>query len=393
VENEEAPGITQSVFNITGLYQRIVAAPRNPIPRYTVILEINPVKDRTVVSLNDICDQREMMTRLLKSLAKALPKVIVLDKYYAPHTPRPCPMDPNLVQAIQDLRRNNIPVIVGRRSSDESVGEGSDARYFLTPSIIFEDPDPCLETSNTRKLPCREGVINIDPDTRKLPLEWMLYEGKEEAKKGQGRDWHDTLALSAARAYDDMLLTRHPRLAEFVNVAEHPYISFLRQDDFEAILVNQILTANTSVGANDGSYTGEKLSAELRKMSGKIVVIGEINKDLDDHPSVLGRMSGVYLQANYIEALLDDRYYKPVPILDYVLGFMILAVLELILIVFRNQLWKMALLIVALFGLALVIVYLFIKLPGWYVNPVPVGATAVVIKVLHSLFGPAERQV
>jgi hypothetical protein len=37
------------------------------------------------------------------------------------------------------------------------------------------------------------------------------------------------------------------------------------------------------------------------------------------------------------------------------------------------------------------LLYLTVKICDWYVNPLPVGAMAILIKFLHSSFGRAER--
>jgi CHASE2 domain-containing sensor protein len=126
-------------------------------------------------------------------------------------------------------------------------------------------------------------------------------------------------------------------------------------------------------------------------MSGKIVLIGEINADIDSHPSVVGMMSGLDLQANYIEALLDDRYFWQPPYLDYAMGFAIMATFELILIVFSRSWLKLILLTVALFVAAAASLVLMVNLPHWYVNPSLVSALALFIRLLHVLFVPAER--
>lgn len=391
VENEELPGITQSVFNATGLYQRIVAAPRNPVARYTTVVEIDPKKEPNVFGLHDICAQREMITRLLYTMARALPREIVLDKYYGPHQPKPCDKDQELIQAIRDLRANHIPVIVGRRVADEPIVQGGERRYYLLPAMQFDDPAPCLHRSKESKRPCLEGVVNISKDTRRLPLEWMLFPSREHAEKGEQRDWHDTIALSAARAYDDKLLERYPRLERFLEIGLHPYVCFLKPGDFDPILAGQLLKSDPQPGEKGNTSLPPLISREMQRLSGKIIIVGEINSDLDSHASVVGRVPGLYLQANYVEALLDDRYYRPVPVLDYLLAFLILLVLELILIVFKGRYWTMSLLIVALFVVSGAIVYLLIKLHNWYVNPVSLGATAIVIKLLHPLFSKAEE--
>ena len=391
VEYEELPGITQSVFNATGLYQRILAAPRSPVARYTTVVEIDPQKDPAVFGLQDICAQREMITRLLYIMAKALPNEIVIDKYYGIHKPGPCAKDQELIEAIKNLRNYNIPVIVGRRIADEPIVQGSETRYFLLPAMEFDDPMSCLQQSTDPKHPCLEGVVNLSKDTRKLPLEWMLFPSRAYAEKGEGRAWHDTIALTAARAYDDKLLENYPRLAHFLDVGLHPYVCFIKPSKFNPILAGQLLKSDPQVDTDATTSTLPRLSSEMKRLSGKIVLIGEINPDMDSHASVVGKVPGLYLQANYVEALLDDRYYRPVPWLDYVLTFLILVVLELILIVFKGRYWVMSLLILALFVVSGAIVYLLIKLPNWYVNPVSLGATAIAIKLLNPLFGPAEK--
>ena len=394
-EKRESPGITQSIFDLTGLYQKVVASPRYPIARYTVVVEINPDKDPSVAGMKDVCDQREMITRLLRNMAPALPNVIVLDKYYEPHTPKPCPADTALIQTVQYLRQHSVPVVIGRRIDPESM-EDIKGRYYLRPTLAFEEPDTCLEQAARRNSPCYEAVVNIDPDTRRLPLEWLLYPSREAAEKDLEQSWWDTIALRAAVTYDDNLLVHHPRLSFFIERQIHPFISFLKMQDFAHFLVSQLMPENATTEASDETrlcnLSCTNVSPELRKLSGKIVLVGEIN-EVDEHPSVVGRMPGVYLQANFIEALLDDRYYRPIPFLDYVFGFAFLVGLELVLIVYRNQWLKLALLIAGLFIVSLAIVYLSVKLLGWYVNPGPVGAAAILIKLLHVAFTRAEKDL
>lgn len=46
----------------------------------------------------------------------------------------------------------------------------------------------------------------------------------------------------------------------------------------------------------------------------KIVVVGIAGLGSDLHQTVLGKVPGVILQANYIESLLSDRMFKPLPL-------------------------------------------------------------------------------
>jgi len=78
--------------------------------------------------------------------------------------------------------------------------------------------------------------------------------------------------------------------------------------------------------------------------------------------------------------------------LDYVYGFIFLAALELILILFRTQWIKIALLAAALVLASVGALWLTVKLIHWYVNPVPVGLTAVGVKLVGVLFHQAEEE-
>lgn len=394
VENEAGPGLTQSIFNFAGLYQRIVTAPRSPLSRSTVVVEINPENDPAVVGLTDACNQRGMLTGLISRIAAKQPAVIVLDKWYEPRS-QPCSHDSEFINAIQTARRN-IPVIVGRLVHDDGIGTGSAARYYLVPSIVPDDANPCKVGAvnmdfESGQVPCLEGVVNLDLDTRKLPLAWSLFPNEEAAQKGEGENWYDTLALKAARAFESKLMSRHRRLASFVGRHEHPYISFLQMSDIDNVLAGRLLSADgTSVSSGGSSKEGP--ATDIPRMSGKVILIGEINWAMDAHQTVMGRMPGVYAQANYVEALLDDRYFRPLPVVDYLFGFVFLVALELILIIYRGHWLTMGLLIAALLIFSVALLYLMIMHLGWYVNPAAVGLIAVVLRGFSLFFGRAERE-
>jgi hypothetical protein len=106
-------------------------------------------------------------------------------------------------------------------------------------------------------------------------------------------------------------------------------------------------------------------------MSGKVVLIGDLSPELDKHPTVVGRIPGLYVQANFIEALLDDRYYQGAPGLNYVIGFAFMAGLELLLAVFRNSLGRKLAAIAILVAATLLVLYLVIAEFHLYVNPLP----------------------
>ena len=356
----ESGGVAQATFTFSGLYQKIVAAPKNPIPHYTVVVEIDPDRDPGSIGMQDSCGQRKMIAALVPRVAAARPRVIVIDKYFGE---KACPdnINENLIAALTDVN-NEVPVVIGRR-----VATGDD---YLLPSPLSG-------------LGLREGIVNIDPDTRKLPLKWLVFPTKSDKDHDTREVWRDTLALTAGRAYEKgQLEAEHSRLAKLLNPVQHPYISFLELDQFKPyrLLAGFVLCGHNLKQGEDATACPAS-SSDLGVVSGKIVVIGEIT-DQDEKSTVVGRMPGVFLQANFIEALLDDRYYEGYPSLNYVFGFLFLAALEAILMVFRRSWAKKLGAILALMTAMLFLLYLVISNLQLYVNPIPFIALALLLRAL-----------
>lgn len=366
IQSGEHPGFARSVFGISAFYQSIVTAgPRKPKPRFTAVVEINSGKDPAVPDLYSLCEQRRFLGKLISSIANAAPSVIVIDKYF---TPRLCPqiyqLDGNslsgtdlLLRAINGISKT-IPIVVGRRVKPES--------RDLYPAIAFlSDQDHVLY----------EGIINIDRDSRKLPLKWKVQDDKVGQYKESKRVWHKTLALSVAEAFDQRLLNKHTRLRKLLDEGVHPFISFLQGPQFEVFPAGQVLKGPVSI---------------TRGLRGKIVIVGEVHPDADRHESVVGNVPGVILQANYIEALLDERYFEPIPWLDYALGFLIFASFQWVLVRHYQPLWQAVAWGLGIIAIAIVLLYLLATLGGWYVNPVAVGFMALVIWYTHLLLPKKE---
>jgi CHASE2 domain-containing sensor protein len=353
-------GVTSAALAFSGLYQRMVATPRNPIPRYTAVVEIDPERDPGSVGLLDLCRQRQMMSVLIRRIAAAMPGVIVIDKFFG-ETSCPGGINAALIAAMSEVNAK-IPVVVGRRIVDST---------YLQPSLLSG-------------LGLREAIVNIDRDTRKLPLEWQVYRSKADMDRDTGQVWRETLALTAAKAYEKgNLEARHPYLAKLLHSVRNPYISFLDLDQFKPYryLAGFVLCGREVKPGEDATVCAGSPNA-VAALSGKIVVIGEISPDQDVQTTVIGRIPGVFLQANFIEALLDDRYYEGSPVLNYVFGFLFLASVEIILVVFRSS-WAKKLGAIGLLVLAMLfLLYIVITDFHRYVNPVPFIALALLLRAL-----------
>jgi CHASE2 domain-containing sensor protein len=374
------PGLAPSVFEMSAIYQRVVASgPRKPAPIFTALVEIDPEKDP---SLHNVCVQRKFVAELIRAVADFSPAVIVVDKYFVTKCGEKDDGTLQLQSAMREVG-GRIPIVVGRRIND-SVGSPA-LSLFPAPEI-------------GPQLGIREGIVNIDPDTKRLPLGWTVL-----TDDGRRR-WRKSLALEAAKAYDPKLRRKYPFLEQLIAGRQHPYISFLNREQQKRYATYS--TADVFCG-NPRTRAGRSCSAgtedDLRYLRGRIVVIGEINLD-DSHFSVIGHVPGYVLQANYIEALLDQRYFKPVGWwTNYGAGFLIFLAFHWVLIRHQHALEASSgrrvvwLFMKAAFWCGVVILatiaalYLIVVHVGWYVNPATMGIVAFLMKFAELIFGMIPR--
>jgi hypothetical protein len=239
----------------------------------------------------------------------------------------------------------------------------------------------------------QEAIVNLEPDTRRVPLQWETYETQEQAERVIGpRQWQNTIALQVSKAHPDKLLERNSRISSFIERHQSPFISFIEEQNFKEILASRIVSRESGTGRLD--CASEPLPEDLRKqIAGHVVIIDEINHDLDDHPTVVGRMSGLLVQANFIEALLDDRLFRPVPALDYALAFLMMTTLELVLILYQGRVLQLILMLLLFSACSIAFLFCMVKFPAWYVDPIPLSLTTVAIKVSHWGYGFATKQL
>jgi class 3 adenylate cyclase len=355
-------GVAEAALVFRRLYQQTLAAPRNPIPRYTTVVEIDSERDPGSAGMLEICRQRKMMGVLVQRIAAAKPKVIVIDKFFGESA---CPDDinPSLIAGVS-AANVKAPVIVGRRL-------GAKGSYLL--GSLFGD-----------RKDIRDAIVTIDQDTRKLPLRWNVFPSKADMENKTGQARRDTLALAAAEVYENGNLAElHPELAKLLDSEQDPYISFLNLEQFEhnRYLAGFVLCGRVLKTGEDATECPAP-AAELDALRGRIVLIGEIT-DQDIQTTVVGRIPGVFLQANYIEALLDDRYYyEGSAALNYIFAFLFLAAFEMILLIFQDS-WPKKLGAITILMVATVLsLYIVISEFHLYVNPIPFIALALLIRAL-----------
>lgn len=227
----------------------------------------------------------------------------------------------------------------------------------------------------------REGIMNLDTDSTRIALGWTV-----RREEGAAPAWVNGLALEAARAYEPLLFEKYPRLRALVDARSNPYMSLIEPKDLVVFQGGDLLCALAAPSARMQPPCAERPAArvDVDYLRGRIVIVGERSPTLDRHRSVVGDgdVQGMDLQANALEALLDQRYFAPVPAwINYLVGFLFFMAIEAALVdshgILRSLLW-----IGAAVGLTFLLMSLTVRYLGYYVNPVTVSLPVLLVKLI-----------
>jgi hypothetical protein len=363
--------LTKPIFSIALIYHKLItASPRKPMPRFTALVKLSPDTVPLGVNAENVCRERAFIGELLKSFVAAHPKVVLIDKYFGQNTCIGNPDDgtPQLFKGVAALCENDVTVVVGR---------AVDAVQLRNPVALSSyNLQPALEFNKAKGCGCvKEGVSNRDPDVRRAHFWWPNI-----------RPVSESLALVATRAAAPDLFN-NSRLAGWSPESPPPYVSFVKDGQFNSAT----LAANDFICDPNGSpvrplqetpnWRGceknelrQETLVRLRSVLGKVVVIGEDWPDpIDRHPSDSGDSPGYVLAANYIESVLDDRVFRPLPdalgfvSYDSVAGFVIFMSVELLFWRFRGV--QALLCLGGVLLLVVLLIYLSVNLAGFYPDP------------------------
>jgi len=274
----------------------------------------------------NLCEQRRFLAALVDNLNESGPSLIVIDKYFSPDG---CPNE----QANSELLRafatasKQTPIIIGSRTFTESewaLHHGTvtqeDKRRFGSACLVLA---PAIDFAGlTKSDQIFSGLIRLNFDVRKIPLEWLTYPADF---LGQATPI-PSLAFAAAQVRDPELVNTKT-IQQYVAGRHHPLTSFLEPHAIPELSAADLM-CNTPAADQIHLKGCKKIDQKLRRvLKGRVVVIGD-DSEADRHPTgtPLGKVPGVLLQANYIESLLDDRYFRPMPN-SFVLGAAIFWVL------------------------------------------------------------------
>jgi len=369
IAGHEANGpALRSLFGLRELYSLELSTwPVALVPRFTVIVHFNPETDPTARGLaSNVCQQRHYLAKLLPAIAARNPASIVIDKHF---TEEACTLDApteELRAAIAQISTGRT-IVTGLQVDDRqppSATPGS--RPAIVKPLAFE-PSPAL----------RHGLVNLDEDPRRIPLGWTVREADVEG-------WRNSLAVEGALTREPKLFARSPRLEGLKAARDNPYMNMIAAPLFTTLQASDFLCTDklTAEEFAESCTRVNRSDADPSYLNGRIAIVGETGRSIDRHDtSEIGNLPGTVLQANYIEALLADRYYWPAPEwLNYLAGFVFFVLLEAALALaspLRAAAGVIALLVASVTMLSLVARY-----AGYHVDPVTMGVLLLAYKII-----------
>ena len=306
--------------------------------RYTpspsvAIIYIDPAHDPPDL-LTNVCASRAFLARLIADLNTLSAHVIVIDKYYSAAA---CTEQDKNATFINAMESSKVPIVVAVLDHAFSGGNGASGCTALTPHLQF---------SAASKV--HYGLARLDNDDLKIPLRWPIFEDPADsgaaatpppAPKQLPADSGDTLALATARIVNPNIESG-PTVSKLLAKQIDPYTTFLNLPNITALTA--ICSAESSprapIEGQDGDQVckpwirpTDNLNGKNLDLTSKIVVIGDLSDvDLKPFPTNLapfpaGTRPGVFLHANYIQALLDHRFLLEIP-MAVTLGVVVLYV-------------------------------------------------------------------
>jgi hypothetical protein len=294
---------------------------RKPQNRYTSVITVRENREPRKL-FDDFCAHREFLAALIKEIRSHDPASIVVDNYFSSDA---CPTDsqhPEVLSAdgqlTQVLSTTTVPVILGLHTLKKHELERLLNRR-LTATELESFSRACQVVHDNIKLDLpqgaliRYGLIRFNADTRKLPLSWPVFLSPDHVGPEDSPIVLKTLAAQAAATIPGAIVP---------DLDAHPYTSFLREDEIRPMPAMEVLCVEGTDWRNCAP-PGRKYDERFRH---RVVLIGDDTDD-EQRDTPVGQMAGVFLHANYIEALGSSRFFRPIRQRWQILGGVLLMIM------------------------------------------------------------------
>jgi CHASE2 domain-containing sensor protein len=270
-------------------YQKVLyrLTPRAPHPKRTVLVLITdeefwkpPLEGRRPIS-------RDYLAKLVRKLAEANPAVIALDVDLSLPTDRSTYENGSykeetdrLLATVRDVSAHRTVVLARRLAYADHTEEEYQPTAAVFDGYPFGDGK------------VRSGYITLPPDIRRIPLALTMHDGTTRV---------DSFASAILGAIDEQSL----KDAQENEQDAIPFGTFIEPARFTQRSANFVLNSDANTLQKDMAFN--------------VVIVGGARHEFganqglpsDSHASPVGDVYGAFVHANYVEALLDSRTYKP----------------------------------------------------------------------------------
>jgi CHASE2 domain-containing sensor protein len=258
-------------------------SPHPPLPKRTVLVLVDDDEYWTKRPARRIPIRRDYLADVLTAVSACDPAVIALDfDLRSPITNGALKDNPEYTDETQtfitklESASKKQPIVL-----PATLDRNDQGRYVLDSTIYDGTP--------LRKDEVQVGYIQLPYDVRQVPTAATL--------PGGGRI--DSFAEAIVRAINEDLL------GDLDEEESVPFGTFIKEEKFKQVLASAVLSEDNAGACKPIKHNIAIIGASWHRDSR--------NKGnfVDTHLTPLGSMRGAFVHANYVEALLDSRTYRP----------------------------------------------------------------------------------
>lgn len=333
------------------------------------------------------CGIRSFIATLLPRIALTGPAMIVSDVAFTGDEGNDvCPAKADETQKLASgilAAAKAAPVVMGQASYTLSElprvkAQQLEEQGFAETDLLLRNP----LAVQPKPADLAFGLIRLNQDVERVPVVWFAHDTATSGARPV-----PSLALVAAELYRSGFPNGDSRLKTLEGRLYHPIAQLLPESAF-AVVPAIRLTCATPAGTSDWQHCAAPPQVDdstMKQLHGRVVVIGFSDDPNDQWKTSVGQVPGYVLHANYIEALLDERAYRP-------LGFWgtcLLSVIWLFIVELPFGLLEWPFIKALSFAVLASVVVLFLAKYialvnfGLYISPFPPSILLITVSIVH----------
>jgi hypothetical protein len=261
-------------------------------PSPSVAILMIDTNTRPAGLLNNTCESRAFLAKLVQDLNALSVHAIVIDQYFSADY---CTEQDRNAKFIDAMQGSAVPVVVGQPTHALPAATASGGCLALTKHLEF-----------SKEAKVFYGLTRLNSDNLKIPLRWPVFVDPPDKQSNASQsatpdptpkplpaEAGDSLSLTAAKIQDPNIES-DGRIAKFLSKGIHPYTTFIDLPEINAMTV--LCSAEKDPSDILGTRLGETCTPWVRPLNnldghnlslrGKVVVIGALSpQDMKSFPT------------------------------------------------------------------------------------------------------------